>query len=124
MLDRRMTLERQGEFQVPGDVVLAKVRRLEQLLQQNHLRTLRRCLAHEFLRARHIGVAIPTAGHLSGRYRYRAHSLIMPSEQHRYAAMPQGLKGGRRARADDFAFLTPDVAKAVGHVTLEVVGVA
>src|SRR5258707_10713709 len=77
MLDRRMTLERQGEFQVPGDVVLAKVRRLEQLLQQNHLRTLRRCLAHEFFRARHIGVAIPTAGHLSGRYRNRAHRTSM-----------------------------------------------
>jgi hypothetical protein len=68
-----MPLERQRKLQMARDVVFAKVRRLEQLLQQDHLRTLRRRLAHEFLGARHVGVAIPTAGHLRGRYRYRAH---------------------------------------------------
>src|SRR5258707_11112921 len=118
MLDRRMTLERTGEFQVPGDVVLAKVRRLEQLLQQNHLRTLRRCLAHEFLRARHIGVAIPTAGHLSGRYRNRAHrTSMLPDLKNFNYRTGSRLKSGRRARADDFAFLAPDVAETVGHGT-------
>src|ERR1700728_2777116 len=77
MLDRRMSFQRQSKLEVPGKVILAKIRRLEQLLQQDHLCALRRSLAHEFLGARNIGVAIPTAGHLRGRYGYPAHITSM-----------------------------------------------
>jgi hypothetical protein len=58
---------------VPGNVVLAKIRRLEQLLQEDHLRAAADRLANKFFAARDVGVAIPTARHLRGRYGYRAH---------------------------------------------------
>ena len=73
MLHRRMPFQRPGEFEVPGQVVLAKIRRLEQLLQEDHLRAAAGRLANQLFAARDIRVAIPTARHLRGRYRYCAH---------------------------------------------------
>jgi hypothetical protein len=60
-------------------MILAKIRGLEQLLNQDYVRTARRSLADQFLGARHIGVAIPTARHLCGGYRYLPHAIVLPA---------------------------------------------
>ncbi len=73
VFDGRMRLQGLRELQMPRDVVLAEIRRLEQLLYENHLGAECRRLANQFLGTRDIGIAIPTAGHLSGRHRYLAH---------------------------------------------------
>src|SRR6266481_2960063 len=76
MLDRGMRIQGLGELQMPRGMILAEVRSLEQLLDQNHLRAAARGLADQFLGARDVRVAVPTAGHLSGRYRNLAHRVI------------------------------------------------
>src|SRR5258707_13807145 len=73
MLDRRVSLQWPRQFEMLRRVVLAEIRRLEQLLYQYDVRAAFRGFADQFLGARHIGVAIPTACHLGGRYRYGAH---------------------------------------------------
>jgi len=67
MLHRRVSLQRLRQFEMRRRVVLAEIRRLEQLLNQYDVRAAARRLADQFLGARHIGVAIPTACHLGGR---------------------------------------------------------
>jgi hypothetical protein len=55
------------ELEVLREVVLAEIRRFEELLQQNDVRTLARRRAHQLLGARDVGGALPRAGHLGGR---------------------------------------------------------
>src|ERR1019366_10351434 len=76
MFHGRVTVQGLGEFEMMRRVILAKIRGLEQLLNQDHVRAARRSLADQFLGARHIGVAIPTARHLRGGYRYLAHASV------------------------------------------------
>src|ERR1700738_2765881 len=73
MADRRASLQRLPQFEMLRRVALAEIRRLEHLLYQNGVPAASRRFADQFLGARHIGVAIPTACHLGGRYRYSAH---------------------------------------------------
>src|SRR5882757_2597097 len=79
MLDRRVTLERLGQLEMLRRVILAKIRRLEQLLNQDHVRTARRGLPDQFLGASHIGVAVPTARHLRCGYGNQAHQMYATS---------------------------------------------
>src|ERR1700704_899677 len=81
MLDRRVSLQWPRQFEMLRRVVLAEIRRLEQLLYQYDVRAAFRGFADQFLGARHIGVAIPTACHLGGRYRYRAHVIRLAIAQ-------------------------------------------
>src|SRR4029077_10004626 len=78
MLDRRVSLQRLRQLEMLRQVVLAEIRCLEQLLYQNDVRATSRSFADQFLGARHVGLAIPTACHLGGRYRYRAHLIRLP----------------------------------------------
>src|SRR5882762_4293552 len=75
MLDRRVSLQWLRQLEMLRQVVLAEIRCLEQLLYQNDVRATSRSFADQFLGARHVGLAIPTACHLGGRYRYRAHLI-------------------------------------------------
>src|ERR1700724_2654306 len=103
-------------------MILAEIRRLEQLLDQNDLGAAAGRCADQFFRARDIRVAVPTAGHLSGRHRYCAHGLYA-TRSLSLSTIGQGrcdpvnparerVKSRRRARADEFAFIAPEVAEA------------
>src|SRR5579862_9790967 len=63
----------------------AEVRSLEQLLDEDDLGAAARRGPNQFFRARDVRVAVPTAGHLGGRYRYGAHERMLP----------QGIRGRR-----------------------------
>src|ERR1700694_2062576 len=85
MFDRGMRVQRLGKFQMAQGMVLAEVRRLEQFLDQNHLRAAARRYANKFLSAGDIRVPVPTARHLSGGHGYFAHRSYATSRS-RYAA--------------------------------------
>ena len=62
--DCGVLIERRGEPQVTHVLLDAEIRRLEQLLQQDHLRATRRGLAHQRLGAIEVRIGVPTAGEL------------------------------------------------------------
>ncbi len=55
-----------GKIEEFRDLVLAEIGGFEQLLDQDDLRSLRCCLAHELLGPGDVGGQIPGAGHLGG----------------------------------------------------------
>ncbi len=66
MLDGRVFLDRRRQLQVLGIGLLAKVGRLEQLLNEDDLRALGGGLAHQLVGIGDVGLAIPGTGHLGG----------------------------------------------------------
>ncbi len=68
MLDRRVLLHRGRQLQVLRIGLLAEVRGLEQLLDQDDLRALGGGLAHQPVGIGDVGLAIPGTGHLGGGY--------------------------------------------------------
>jgi hypothetical protein len=78
VLDGRMALERLGEIEIAGGVILAKIGRLEQLLNQHDVCAARSRLANQLLGARHVGLALPTARHLRRRHCHFSHFRMLP----------------------------------------------
>jgi hypothetical protein len=61
---------RGGQLEVTRQVILAEVRRLEELLNEYHLGPSPGRLAHQPLRIRDVRLAVPAAGHLGRRHRH------------------------------------------------------
>ena len=81
-LDRRVLRDRQRELEVLREVVLAEVRRLEQLLDQDDVGALLRGLADQALGVRDVGLAVPAAGHLrrgDGHFHDRSIQVVLSS---------------------------------------------
>ena len=73
-----MALERVRQAEIAPVLVLAEVRRLEQLLQEHDPRTPSCSLAHEPLGPGDVLVAVPAAGHLRRRDGHLTHWVFPP----------------------------------------------
>ena len=94
-----MALERVGKAEIAPVLVLAEVRRLEQLLQEHDPRTPSGSLAHEPLGPGDVVVTVPAAGHLRCRDGHLTHWVFPPEMRNRpyiAAAASQGKAGGLR----------------------------
>ncbi len=66
VLDCRVVFNPRSQLQILRVRLLAEIRGLEQLLNQDDLRALGGGLAHQFFGLRNVGLAIPGAAHLGG----------------------------------------------------------